>query len=67
MGEQHQVRLRIPGPEALDVATRLTDGLEEAEFTISGQIVADILTKGPPKAMSDGSVEVAIEALTIAE
>lgn len=67
MGERHQVRLRIPGPEALEVARRLTDGLEEAEFTITGQIVADIICLGAPKAQKDGSVELSIEALTIAE
>ena len=67
MGEQHHVRLRIPGPGASEVAARLTHGLEDAEFDIVGQIVADILTKGAPMALSDGSVEVAIEALTVAE
>ncbi|MEO5774094.1 MAG: hypothetical protein ABIQ32_08260 [Sphingomicrobium sp.] len=67
MGERHQIRVRIPGPEALCVAERLTSGIEDAEFEIAGQIVADIVVKGAPKAQPDGSVEVAIEALTIAE
>jgi hypothetical protein len=67
MGERHDVRLRIPGPEAGPVVARLLDGLDEAEFAIHGQIVADIVCKGAPRAQKDGSIEVAIEALTIAE
>lgn len=67
MGERHQVRLRIPGPDATEVAARITDGVEEAEFSIPGQIVADITLVGPAQARSDGSVEIAMEALTIAE
>jgi len=67
MGERHRVRLRVPGPEAPAIMARLTDGLEEAEFEIPGQIVADIALTGRPQARNDGSVEVAIEALTIAE
>jgi hypothetical protein len=41
--------------------------VEEAEFTIPGQIVADIRVSSQARACSDGSVEVAMEALTIAE
>ncbi|MEO6360274.1 MAG: hypothetical protein ABIO43_06845 [Sphingomicrobium sp.] len=67
IGERHQVRLRIPGPEALQVAERLTSGLDEAEFHIPGQIVADIICKDLPRALVDGSVEVEIEALTVEE
>lgn len=67
MGERHVVRLRIPGPGAYEVAARLTDGLEDAEFCIPGQILADISLTGRAQARSDGSVEIALEALTIAE
>lgn len=67
IGERHCVRLRIPGPEALQVAGLLTFGLDEAEFNIPGQIVADIICKESPRALTDGSVELAIEALTIEE
>ncbi len=45
----------------------ITDGVEDAEFSIPGQIVADISITGPAQARSDGSVEVAMEALTISE
>ena len=67
MGERHDIRMRIPGPEALAVVERLTDGLEEAEFSIAGHILADIVCAKPPRALPDGSVEVSIEALTIAD
>ncbi len=40
-------------------------GLEDAEFTISGQIVADINLTGQPPASSDGSTSIEIEALTV--
>ena len=67
MGERHRLRFRIPGPGAPEIVQRLTRGIEEAEFTISGQIVADIFLTGQPQARKDGSVEVAFEALTIEE
>jgi hypothetical protein len=67
IGEKHQIRLRIPGPGAREVAARLTDNIEEAEFSIPGQILADITLTDRAQARSDGSVEVAMEALTIAE
>ena len=67
IGERHRLRFRIPGPGALEVVHRLTYGIEETEFTIPGQIVADISLTGQPLARKDGSVEVAFEALTIEE
>ncbi len=67
IGERHRIRLRIPGPGAMEVAERITDGLEEAEFNISGQIVADIQQPAASRAMADGSVELSIEALTVEE
>ena len=41
--------------------------LGDADFVIPGQIVADILVVGGPERTSDGSTELTIEALTIAE
>jgi hypothetical protein len=41
-------------------------GLEDAEFSIPGTIVADI-TAGAPEHALDGSASVTIEALTVAE
>jgi len=67
MGERHEMELRVPGPDADRLAERLTDGLADAEFSISGQIVADIGTERPPVRNPDGSVSLYLEALTIAE
>jgi hypothetical protein len=67
IGERHEMELRVPGPDAMQLAERLTRGLEDAEFSIPGQIVADIGLKRPPASNSDGSVSLHIEALTISE
>lgn len=67
VGERHSMRLRVPGPGAELLVTRLIDGLDEAIFAIPGQIVADIGLEQPPIANSDGSITLLIEALTIAE
>jgi hypothetical protein len=67
IGERHEMELRVPGPDADQLAERLTAGLADATFSISGQIVADIGLERPPIRNSDGSVSLYIEALTIAE
>ncbi|HXG99656.1 MAG TPA: hypothetical protein VNI79_04490 [Sphingomicrobium sp.] len=46
---------------------RLGDRLEDVEWNIPGQIVADIALDGRPVTSADGSVTLNIEALTIAE
>jgi len=66
-GERHRIILRVPGPESKSLAKLLGEGLEEAEFTISGVIVADIGAEGAPNLESDGSTTLVIEALTVAE
>jgi len=66
-GERHEMELRVPGPGALSLVSRLCDGLTEAEFAIPGQIVADIALAHEPARHPDGSVSVFLEALTIAE
>jgi hypothetical protein len=66
-GERHLIALRIPGPGAASVATMLVDGLEEADFFIPGQIVADIALARPPTNHADGTITLDIEALTVAE
>ncbi len=66
-GERHEITLRIPGPGAASTAQLLIDGLEDADFTIPGQIVADIGLVRPPATQADGSILVEIEALTVAE
>lgn len=66
-GERHRLRLRFPPPDSAGIVDRLTDGLEDAEFAVPGQIVADVAVIGTPRVEADGSVTVEIEALTIAE
>ena len=66
-GERHRIDLRIPGPAAGAVAALLTDGLGEAEFSIPGQIVADIAVDGAMVEHPDGAVSLRIEALTVEE
>ncbi len=67
MGEQHEMELRLPGPNADALVERVTSGLEEAEFEIPGQIVADIGIQRPPSLNPDGSFSLFIEALTVAD
>ena len=66
-GERHAFALRIPGPGAASVAALLIDGLEDADFVIPGQIVADIALVRPPTKQADGAITLEIEALTVAE
>ena len=66
-GERHEIAIRLAGPDAAYAARSLCHGLADAEFTISGLIVADIELAGRPVTASDGSIEVRIEALTIEE
>ena len=67
MGERHEIRLRIAGPDSHAVGLRLAEGLADAEFAIPGHIVADIAVIGGPIPSDDGFTALTIEALTIAE
>lgn len=66
-GERHRIDLRIPGPGAAGVAELLTRDLGEAEFTLSGHIVADIAVEGAMIEHPDGAISLTIEALTVEE
>lgn len=66
-GERHEVQIRLVGDDANAAAERLCEGLADAEFTLSGLIVADICVVRSPRPAADGSIEVGIEALTIEE
>ena len=46
VGERHEIELRISGPGAHEPLARLTGDLENGEFDIRGQIVADICSRG---------------------
>lgn len=67
IGERHQMRLRVLGPDADHLVDRLVGGLGDADFSIPGQIVADIGLEHPPIRNADGSIALMIEALMIAE
>jgi hypothetical protein len=67
VGERHVLGLRVPGPDAAALVARLIDGIGEAEFSIPGQILADIAVVGTPVRELDGSINLVIEALTVAE
>ena len=67
IGERHEIRMTILPPGAIEVATRIAEGLDQAEWHISRQIVADITLVAPARANRDGSVSLTLEALTIAE
>jgi hypothetical protein len=66
VGERHQLQLRIDGTDAAAIASRITTGIEEAEFAIGGHIVADIRATRDQHGPSEG-VTLRIEALTIEE
>jgi hypothetical protein len=67
VGERHEISFRITGPHSDAVARRLTHGLEDADFVIPGQVVADLAVVSGPERTGDGSTQLSIEALTIAE
>jgi len=67
VGERHQLDLRVTGRGSLEIARRICSGLEDAEFNIAGQIVADITVVGEPAAGIDDSTSIVIEALTVTE
>jgi hypothetical protein len=64
-GERHQIALRIPAPGSAEIVDRMCCGLEDAEFSIIGTIVAAIAVLGTPRRGLDGSTSLTIEALTI--
>ena len=66
-GERHQLQLRVVGTDSSAVVERMCGGLEDAEFSIPGVIVADIAVAGKPRCALDGSTVLTIEALTISE
>src|SRR5690348_6013560 len=67
VGERHRLALRVLGPDAQAAVLRLTEGLADAEFSIPGHFVADIELQGQLEINDDASVELELEALTIAD
>lgn len=66
-GERHELQLRVTGPHSWEIAERMSAGIGDAEFSIAGQIVADIALAGEPVRGDDGSTSLKFEALTVAE
>jgi hypothetical protein len=66
-GERHRLSLRVTGGESREAVERMCTGLEDAEFSIPGLLVADIAVVDAPRRALDGSTELTIEALTIAD
>ena len=66
-GERHQIGFRITGLDSAAIAAQMCAGLEDAEFSIPGLIVADITVLGKPQREPDGATALLIEALTVSE
>ena len=66
-GERHLLQLRVPPPGSEEIVKRMCAGLEDAEFSIAGVVVADIAVVGSPSRELDGSISFTIEALTVTE
>ena len=56
VGERHELRFRVAGPDAQAIYERMTDKLDGTEFTIPRQIVADVVVYGQPSREPDGSI-----------
>ena len=54
-GERHRIELRISGPNSGEIAERMTVRLDDAEFSIPGVLVADIIVASGPSVGLDGS------------
>ena len=65
-GERHIFSLQLIGADAATALALLRDRLSEVEWQLSGHVVADIVIVGETTA-SDGSITVAIEALTLTD
>ena len=63
-GERHEIALRFTGRGAAREALAMVEGIEDHEFALPRAIVADIVVAGRCVGLDDGSVSVAIEALT---
>lgn len=65
VGERHEITLKLGGPDVALAMARLRRGLDDAEWPMSGHVVADILIVAE-RASADGSVVIDLEALTLA-
>ncbi len=63
-GERHHLSLCLPGPGAQAAVDVFIDGLEEHDFDLRGQILADIEVAGIARD-ADGQIRLTLEALTV--
>jgi len=64
LGAQHRLTLRINGPDAVNQASALANGLGEAEFSLRGHIVADVAVD-EMRADGENSAILSLAVLTI--
>lgn len=65
-GERHRLALCLPGPGAQAAVDAFLDGLEDREFALRGQLLADIEATGVARD-ADGQIRLTLEALTVEE
>src|SRR5687768_12030679 len=65
-GERHELGLRLTGPDAVQGAARLRDGLAEADWPLRGHVVADIAIVAERRD-AEGAQCLDLEALTLAD
>ena len=54
-GERHHMALKVTGADCAAVTERMCNGLEDAEFSIPGVLVADIAVIGKPRRTPEGA------------
>ena len=65
-GERHRLTLCLPGPGAQAALDAFLDGLEDREFALRGQLLADSEATGVARD-PDGQIRLTLEALTVEE
>jgi len=66
VGERHMASFAISGKDAVDLARRFTEGLEDAELPLGGgRFVADLKVTNRSALTTEGTVVVELEALTL--
>ncbi len=65
-GERHELLLRFAGADPAAALARLRHNLAAADWGLRGHVMADIVILDA-KMVGDGSIEVAIEALTLTD
>ena len=66
IGERHEFSLAIAGPGAAAALALLRDGLANVEWQLAGHVVADLVIVSE-RSLSDGSILVELEALTLTD